>query len=296
MIALFDRMVEWLSPRRRPGTVVSLLLLPAGVLMVVVFVYSLLLFARFSFYQFEGGKLTEAFQFGAYAKFFLDSFYWTIIGKTFWLAARVTVWTLWLAYPLAYYSARIHNSTWRELVLLITFAPLLVSAVVRSYGWMILLSNQGLVNWLLLRLGLIEKPLALTFNEFGVVVALVHIFLPFMVFPILSVLVQTDSTLKQAANDLGADRWRAFFTITLPLSVRGIASGVQIVFTLCLTAFVTPALIGGGRVMVLPTLIYQRTIDINWPIAAVAGIFLIAASTLTVYMINWVVDRFAFQR
>lgn len=152
------------------------------------------------------------------------------------------------------------------------------------------------MNWLFIKMGLTDSGFEMMYNETGVTVALVHIFLPFMVFPILNVLTQTDDSLKAAAHDLGAGKWRTFLTITLPLSARGIASGVQIVFTLCLTAFTTPQLIGGGRVMTLPVLIYQRTLDTNWPMAAVASLFLFASSILVSLIVNKGADRLMFRR
>ncbi|MCM3699606.1 ABC transporter permease [Paenibacillus macerans] len=286
---------RWSPPDRSWGTAL-LLLLPSLLLMGIIYIGSLLIFGRYSFDSFAGGHLAPAFQWDAYAAFLGDPYYWKLIGDTFSLALKVTGITLLLAYPLAYYLAGVRKTAWRQTLLLITFMPLLVSAVVKSYAWMVLLSRQGLLNWLFIKLGLTENGFEMTFNETGVIIALVHIFLPFMVIPILSVLVQQDSQLKAAAHDLGAGSVRAFLTITLPLSVRGIVSGIQIVFTLCLTAFTTPALIGGGRVMTLPTFIYQRTLDTNWPMAAVASLFLILASTLAVWVLNRLADLLAFQR
>ncbi|EHS55643.1 ABC transporter permease [Paenibacillus sp. Aloe-11] len=296
MNRLAYRVVDWITPKSKSWVTPLLLLLPSLLLMGFIFIGSLLIFSRYSLDSFEGGRLQSAFQWTAYRTFLTDPYYWKVIRDTFWLTIRVTLISLLLAYPLAYYTAHIRSSGWRQTVLLITFLPLLVSAVVKSYAWLVLLSRQGLLNWLLIRTGIAETGLEMTFNETGVIIALVHIFLPFMVIPILSVLVQQDRTLKAAAHDLGAGSLRTFLTITLPLSVRGIVSGVQIVFTLCLTAFTTPALIGGGRVMTLPTFIYQRTLDTNWPIAAVASLFLIIASTLAVWLLNRLGDFLTFQR
>lgn len=273
-----------------------LLLLPALLLMGIIYLAGMLIFSRFSFDAFQGGKIVTAWQWENYKAFLSDPYYWKLIGSTFRLALKVTFWSLLLSYPLAYVIAGVRSAGWRQFMLLLTFMPLLVSAVVRSYGWMIILSRQGFVNWLFVKLGLTDNGFDLIYNETGVVVALVHIFLPFMVFPILNVLLQNDGVLKQAAHDLGAGKWRTFFTVTFPLSARGIASGVQIVFTLCLTAFTTPQLIGGGRVMTLPVFIYQRTLDTNWPMAAVASLFLFAASILVSLLVNRSAEWLMYRR
>jgi putative spermidine/putrescine transport system permease protein len=158
--------------------------------------------------------------------------------------------------------------------------------VVRSYGWIVLLSDQGPVNWLLLRLGIIAEPLTLVFNLIGVVISLTHVFLPFVVFPIFSSLTRIDPALKEAAEDLGATWWTTFRRITFPLSLPGVVAGAQISFTLALGAFVTPAMLGGGRVFVLPLQIYNATSEINWPVAAVGGMALLIISMIAVAGFN----------
>jgi putative spermidine/putrescine transport system permease protein len=291
-----SQLVELISSRHHTWIAQLMLLLPSLLLMGIVYLGGLLIFGRYSFDLYKDGSLMRAWSFQAYHVFLTDPYYWMLIATTFRIAAKVTCWSLLLAYPLAYCIAGLRSSGWRQALLLLTFLPLLVSAVVRSYGWLLLLSRQGFMNWLFIKLGLTESGFTMMYNETGVVVALVHIFLPFMVFPLLNVLSQSDVSLKAAAHDLGAGKWRTFFTITLPLSARGIASGVQIVFTLCLTAFTTPQLIGGGRVMTLPVFIYQRTLDTNWPMAAVASIFLFVASIAVSLLVNKTADWMMFRR
>ncbi|MFC3747696.1 ABC transporter permease [Paenibacillus sp. GCM10012306] len=291
-----SRSVKSVSQGQSSWLMRLLLLLPALLLMAIIYLAGMLIFSRFSFDAFEQGTIVSAWQLDTYKTFLSDPYYWKLIGSTFRLALKVTFWSLLLAYPLAYVIAGVRSPGWRQAMLLVTFMPLLISAVVRSYGWMIILSRQGFLNWIFVKLGLTETGFNLMHNETGVVIALVHIFLPFMVFPILSVLLQNDGVLKHAAHDLGAGKWRTFFTITFPLSARGIASGVQIVFTLCLTAFTTPQLIGGGRVMTLPVFIYQRTLDTNWPMAAVASLFLFAASILVSLLVNRSAEWLMYRR
>ncbi|MEK5237323.1 ABC transporter permease [Paenibacillus sp. FSL L8-0470] len=296
MMKAAGKLAGLFSPGNRTWAAQLLLLLPALALMGIVYLGGLLIFGRYSFDLYENGRLIRDWNLDSYRSFLGDPYYWTLIGTTFRVAAKVTFWSLLLAYPLAYCIAGLKRKGLQQFFLLLTFLPLLVSAVVRSYGWQLLLSKQGFMNWLFIKMGLTDSGFEMMYNETGVTVALVHIFLPFMVFPILNVLTQTDDSLKAAAHDLGAGQWRTFLTITLPLSARGIASGVQIVFTLCLTAFTTPQLIGGGRVMTLPVLIYQRTLDTNWPMAAVASLFLFASSIFVSLIVNKLADRLMFRR
>ena len=174
----------------------------------------------------------------------------------------------------------------RAVLAVVLFCPLMISVVVRTYGWLILLANQGLVNTTLLRLGLIDEPVRLLFNMQGVVISLTHIMLPFAIFPIYSVLGKLDASLKEAARDLGAGPWATFWRVTLPLTLPGVASGGVICFTLVLSAFVTPQLLGGGRVQVLPLTVYNSTVEINWPEGAVTSVTLLALSILSVWVVN----------
>ena len=197
------------------------------------------------------------------------------------LAGIVTALALLVGYPLAYaLHTRVRSARARAVLAVVLFCPLMISVVVRTYGWLILLANQGLVNTTLLRLGLIEQPVRLLFNMQGVVISLTHIMLPFAIFPIYSVLGKLDASLKEAARDLGAGPWATFWRVTLPLTLPGVASGGVICFTLALSAFVTPQLLGGGRVQVLPLTVYNSTVEINWPEGAVTSVALLALSIL----------------
>ena len=161
-----------------------------------------------------------------------------------------------------------------------------MSVVVRSYGWTVLLADQGPINWFLQTVLAFPEPVKLVFNLTGVVISLTHVFLPFVVFPIFSTMTRLDPTLREAAMDLGAGWWTTFRRITFPLTLPGLLAGAQICFTLALGAFVTPSLLGGGRVLVLPLQIYTATSDINWPLAAVGGIVLLVLAMLTVLISN----------
>jgi putative spermidine/putrescine transport system permease protein len=273
------------KPRGR-FTTPLLLLLPTFALMAYTFVLPLLAFFQYSFHRFRRGRLEDVFTLETYQRFLTDEYYHLIIYDTLRMATIVTLVSIAIGYPLAYALWRISRPSLQRWLGLLIFSPILVSVVVRSYGWTVLLSDQGPVNYLLTRLGILSAPLTLVFNLTGVVISLTHVFLPFVVFPIYSTLTRLDPALREAAEDLGAGWWTTFRRVTLPLSLPGLVAGAQICFTLALGAFVTPAMLGGGRVLVLPLQIYSATSDINWPVAAVGGIVLLAGSMLAVAAFN----------
>jgi putative spermidine/putrescine transport system permease protein len=262
-----------------------LLLLPAFGITAGVFGAAMLLLFSYSAYTFRGGQLTEEVSFLAWQKFFTDPFYWGVVGNTLQLALGVTAMALLIGYPAAYALTKIRSQKLLVAAYIIIFSPLLVSVVVRVYGWLLLLSDSGVINQALLAVGLIDEPIRMIFNNTGVIIALVHILLPFMIFPILSVLLQFDHTQREAANDLGANRLQTFLRVVLPMSLPGVVAGAQIVFTLAISAFVTPAILGGGKVQVLSRHIWFNVVDVNWPLAAVEAIVLLvlALSALAVF-------------
>src|SRR5438094_461603 len=257
------------------------LLLPAFLLTAGVFGAAMLLLFSYSAYTFRGGQLTEEVSFLAWQTFFGDPFYWGVVGNTLRLAFGVTLAALLVGYPTAYALTKVRGRRLVVACYLVIFSPLLVSLVVRVYGWLLILSENGVINQVLRALGLIQTPLKLIYNDVGVTIALVHILLPFMVFPILSVLLQFDHTLREAAADLGANRLRTFARVVMPMSLPGVVAGAQITFTLAISAFVTPELLGGGTVQVLSRAIWFNVVDVNWPLAAVEAIVLLALALIT---------------
>ena len=258
---------------RRPA---AFQLLPGFALTAGIFAAAMLQLFAYSAYTFRGGQLTEEVSFLAWQKFFTDPFYWGVVAKTLQLALGVTAVALLVGYPTAYALTKLRSPKLLVAAYVVIFSPLLVSLVVRVYGWLLLLSDNGVINQALRAVGLISEPIRLIYNEAGVVIALVHILLPFMIFPILSVLLQFDHALREAANDLGANRIQTFLRVVLPMSLPGVVAGCQIVFTLAISAFVTPELLGGGKVQVLSRAIWFNVVDVNWPLAAVEAIVLLA--------------------
>lgn len=262
-----------------------LLLLPAFALTVGVFASAMALLFSYSAYTFRGGQLTEEVSFLAWQKFFTDPFYWEIVRNTIQLALGVTGVALLIGYPTAYALTKVRSGKLLVAAYIIIFSPLLVSVVVRVYGWLLLLADTGVINAALRATGLIHDPIRMIYNNTGVIIALVHILLPFMIFPILSVLLQFDNAQREAANDLGASRLQTFVRVVFPLSLPGVIAGAQIVFTLTVSAFVTPELLGGGKVQVLSRQIWSNVVDVNLPLAAVEAIVLLglALGALTVF-------------
>ncbi|WP_164742938.1 ABC transporter permease [Mesorhizobium sp. Z1-4] len=273
------------EPLRRRA-VPWLLLLPAFLIMAYAFVLPMLVFFQYSVYTFERGRLIDEFSLATYIDFLTDPYFHTVIFDTVKMAAITTLCSALVGYPLAYALWRVNSPALKRWLGLIIFSPILVSVVVRSYGWTVLLADQGPINWFLQTVLAFPEPVKLVFNLTGVVISLTHVFLPFVVFPIFSTMTRLDPTLREASMDLGAGWWTTFRRITFPLTLPGLLAGMQICFTLALGAFVTPSLLGGGRVLVLPLQIYTATADINWPLAAVGGIVLLALAMVTVLISN----------
>lgn len=205
-----------------------------------------------------------------------DSYYRNIIFRTLKISFLTAFFSLLLGYPLALFLART-RSAWRGVLMFLVIAPLMSGVIVRTYGWIVLLGSEGAINRLLLSTGLIEQPLSILHTETAVLIALVHILMPYMVFPLFSSLSSQDPDVERAASTLGAGRIRTFFEVTLPLSRAGITMGSALVFTLAAGAVVTPALLGGREVKMLGQQIYELVLSIlNWPLAsAVASILVI---------------------
>jgi ABC-type spermidine/putrescine transport system permease subunit I len=197
-----------------------------------------------------------------------DPYYRAIVVLTLEIAALTTIFSLLLGYPLAFFLSRT-KSAWRGVLMFLVIAPLMTGVIVRTYGWIVLLGSEGTVNGVLLALGVINRPLQILNTQFAVVVALVHILMPYMVFPLFSALAGQDPNIERAASTLGAGKARIFFEVTLPLSRSGILMGSILVFTLTAGAVVTPALLGGKNVQMMGQTIYDLVLHtLNWPLAS----------------------------
>lgn len=263
-----------------------MLLAPVLLVMLAAFVMPMLTFFQYSFYSFERGRLIEDFSLDTYVEFVTDPYYHMVILDTLKMSSITTLVSICIGYPLAYALWRLSRPALQKWLAVIIFSPILVSVVVRTYGWTVLLSDQGPINWFLQQVLLFPEPVRLVFNLTGVVISLTHVFLPFVVFPIFSVMQRIDPNLREAAMDLGAGWWTTFRRITFPLTLPGLVSGAQIAFTLSLGAFVTPQILGGGRILILPLQVYTATTEINWPLAAVGGMALLVLAMAAVLISN----------
>ncbi len=271
-------------PRRRPGMPPYLwLLLPSALFIALFFA---LPFATVIVASFQHGPLhPQAGQLTLrnHWRFVRDGYYWLVVARTFGLGLGVAAVCVLLGYPCAYAIAR-STSRWKAIYIFLVISPLVTSIVIRSYAWIVLLGQNGILNTLLLEHGILEQPLHLIYNWTGVVIALTHVLLPYSILSIASVLETIDPRIEEAARVLGASRWRTLWRITLPLSVEGIGTAAILVFMLGIGSFVTVWLLGGTGTTVLSLLIYQQiTVAFDNNFAAVLGTFLVVSSAVILY-------------
>jgi putative spermidine/putrescine transport system permease protein len=260
------------APRRVPLPLV--LLLPATVLFVVFFVFPLCVLVANSFHDYSRltGIIPE-FTLKNYVRIFFDSYYLEIALRTLRLAFVTSVVTLLIGYPIALYLT-VATPRQRAWIILFVLSPLLVSVIVRTFGWLILLGSNGLVDTMLKSMGIGGATLLHT--EAAVVAGLANVLLPFLVLSIATSLQAIDPAVPLAAASLGATPWRLFRAVTVPLSLPGVLSGLLIVFSLASSSFVTPALLGGSNYKVLSTMVYQQAMVMqNWPFAAAFAVTLV---------------------
>jgi putative spermidine/putrescine transport system permease protein len=269
-------------PRARRVTDVWLwIVLPTTAVFCLIFAAPIVDLVALSFHAMTGpAQVGAAFTLSNYQAFITDPFFLEMLLRTCWLGLLVTLGCLAVGYPVAYYLARM-SSRWRGMALFLVISPLLVSAIVRNIGWFPLLSESGLVNWVLLKTGIVGTPLPLINNFTGVVIGLVHALLPFMILTLTTVIQRIDADLEEAAANLGAGPLEMFWRVLLPLSLPGVVSGSLLVFTMAISAYTTPAILGGNRVLVMATYIAQqfRTV-LNYPAGGTAAALLLVFAAL----------------
>ncbi len=228
-----------------------------------------------------------------YAKALGELYYWETLLLTFKLALYVTLATFLIGYPLAYYIVRNVKSRFvRSLLYIVVVTPLFTSNIVRAFGWMVLLGRRGLVNDFLLATGVTDRPLPLLYGQSSIVIGLTYIMAPFMVLTVASVLQNIDRSLDDAARDLGAGAWSAFWRITFPLSLPGVIAGSLIVFTLSVSAYVTPSILSGGRQNVTSMLIFQQYgAVLNFQFGAALSVVLLVTTLILVGGYLFAFDR-----
>lgn len=264
------------------------LALPLALCFVSLFLAPLLLLIGVSF--FDDDKITQP-GFGQWIKFFGDPFSYKVIADTLLLGVKTVCATVLLGYPLALIYLDAPPRLQKVLIFIIVM-PLLLSVVVRTFAWIVMLGRDGVINQVLLSLGIISEPLRLLQTELGLVISLTQIEMPLMLLPLISVMSRLDPNLRDASAALGASRWRTLFTVIVPLSMPGLVAGCLLVFASSTTAFISQTVIGGVRLIYLPLLIWQQSLVVfNWPFAAVASIALLVSVLTVVSALSWLGRR-----
>ncbi len=240
----------------------------------VGFLAPVLNLARMSFFEAQGtGAMAEVYTLATWLKMVSDSFYAELILNSVTTSLLITLLTLVCSYPIALYLHR-SSGLWRSILLVLVIAPLLTSAVVRTYGWIVILFENGLINNALAAMGF--SRMRLIFNLTGIVIGLTEILMPYMILALMAGFGRLDPRVEEAAATLGASPIRVFARIVLPLTLPGIALGSLLCFVLAVSSFITPKLLGGGRVFLLATEIYDSAIvTLNWPVASALSILVL---------------------
>ncbi|MCY8643368.1 ABC transporter permease [Bacillus haynesii] len=269
------------------------LLVPVLLFLGVFLVLPLVLLLFLSFRDVDAMMNTlDTYSFSQYVEVFSSDIYLKTIGITLWTALKTTVLCLVMAYPAAYLLVKAQTGRLRALFYILLVSPLLTSVVIRTFSWIVLLSQNGIVNEVLISMKVIEKPLPLLWNMNAVIIAYVQVMLPFAVLPLAGSLSEVKPDLKFASMSLGAGRLRTFFFVTLPMTVPGLLTGAMIVFSLSAGSYLTPLLVGGRMQPLLPLSIYQQVMQVfHLPLAAAMAITLLAVVSVVIGILGFFQKR-----
>lgn len=265
---------------------------PAIVIYAAFLVVPLVSIALISFQNFEFyGGIQPGITLKNYREVLGDWYYWEIFGRTFGIATMVTLICASLGTMEAIVLFRMKDP-WRSLFLLVILGPLLISVVVRTLGWALLFGSTGLINKALVGLGLVSEPLAFMYSSTGVVIALTHVLIPFVVISVWASLQRMDPAVERAAIALGASDFTVIRRVIVPLAAPGILAGSVMVFALAASAFATPAIIGGRRLKVIATAAYDEFLNtLNWPLGASLAVLLLIANIIVLVASNRLIER-----
>lgn len=266
--------VSTIETRNRTNLLV--LLFPATAWLLIFFIVPLLIVLLYSFLE-RGtyGGVTWTFTLSNYQRL-ANEIYLGVLWRSLWLAFITTVACLLIGYPLAFFIAT-RSPRWRNALVLLVIIPFWTNFLVRTYAWIVLLRQQGVVNVALQSLQLVDEPLNLLFTPFAVIVGLIYGYLPFMVLPLYATMERFNFSLVEAAHDLGANDLRTFIRVVLPLTMRGIVTGSLLVFIPAVGAFVTPDILGGAKTLMIGNLIQNQFLKArNWPFGSALSILLMA--------------------
>jgi putative spermidine/putrescine transport system permease protein len=259
------------------------LILPALLLMTALYLLPMVGLGRMAFNETgPTGAMAPALSLATFRALFEDSFTFETTWNSLWLSLAATTLALVLAYPLALFLHRT-TSRFKTLLTVLAVAPMLVSGVVRVFGWLALLGDRGLINAALTGLGITSSPVRMVYNYFGVTLGLAESLMPYMILALLAGFGRLDRACEEAAASLGARPWRVFWRVTLPLSLPAVVLGYLLCFVLAMSAYITPKLLGGGRVFLLATEIFDQAVtNVNWPAAAALALYTLVLVLLLV--------------
>lgn len=283
-----------------PRSLIGLALLFPALAFLVVFLVlpSLILLGYSVLTQNQTGDISLPLTVGSYERLMFSPAYRRVVMTTLRVAFFTALFTSLLAYPLAMVIAYGRPLASRITMILVV-APLVVSVIVRTYGWQLVLGNSGtgVLNWILEAMGAGSAPVKVLYTEWAIVIASVHVFLPLMVLPLSGSLSRINPSLNEAARMLGAPAWRAFLRVTLPLSVPGLIAGLTIVFSLTAASYITPQMVGGNRGLMLGVLLEQQiNTAFDWPMGAAIASVMVAIALVTTVGVGWVADHHAARR
>lgn len=272
-----------------------LLLAPAVLFLLAWFVWPVvqMLLQSVTSHNVDGANV-PGWTLANYARLFTGDLYVRILLRTLRVAAAASFLSVLVAYPLAIAIAR-GGPTMARLVTITIVAPLLVNVVVRAYGWSAILSRNGALNYLIKATGLADNPPQLLYTEWAVLIACIHVYLPFMVMPLATAIGRIDRSVEEAARIAGASRDATFFKILLPLSLPGLSVGVSLVFSLTAAAYVMPQLLGGNFAPLLGTLIEQQVVSLSdWPFgSAISGLLIVMVLAINLVFLQLLNRRFS---
>jgi putative spermidine/putrescine transport system permease protein len=279
-------------PRSRVSFTPYLLSAPALMLYLALLFVPLIATALLSLHSFSLYKgIEDVYTLANYRDIFGDSYFYEIFARTFRIAFLVTVLAALIGAPEAYILNRM-RPPWRGIFLLVALAPLLVSVISRTLGWALLFGSTGLVNQALMGAGIVRTPLQFMYSETGIVIALTHVLIPFMMISVWASLQRLDPAIEHAAVSLGAASFTVLRRIVLPQALPGVLSGGIITFALAASAFATPAIIGGRRLKVASTLAYDEFLNtLNWPLGAAIAVLLLVANIVIILGCNKLLER-----
>ncbi|MCC6949154.1 MAG: ABC transporter permease [Bradyrhizobiaceae bacterium] len=282
-----------LSQRR--SWAAGILGLPMILLLGLFFAVPLLMAFSFAFRPFDAKTLVgEDLTLQNFGRFLFDGFYLTAFVRTTLISLSVTILSVVLGYPVAWHLRSVQSSRLRTWLVLVVLMPLMLSLVIASFAWMIILGSNGVLANLIASVTLLQQPLRLLNTDLGIVIVTVYSFMSYSVLSIYAALENIDPSLARAASIHGANDRQVFLHVIWPLSIPGVVSGALVVFALSMAAFVVPYLIGGGRVKVIPLLIYNFTIQLfDWPGAAALSLLLFLLTLVLTWLIATLGSRLA---